>query len=127
MHAIPTRPVLLAALFFLMSMGAVPAHAHKPTLQECREAGEFIRNAALARDAGMRREDFLGRLEGDLAAIRSHPPALRWFAQDEDDEAFLIAAAEAVFDAPMKSTEHEADMLRKCLARMDAAFTRLGA
>jgi hypothetical protein len=126
MRATKPGPVLLATALFLASAAATPAHAHKPSLQECREAGEFIRNAALARDAGMRREDFLGRLEGDLVAIRGHPPALRWFAQDEDDEAFLIAAAEAVFDAPMKSTEHEADMLRKCLARMNPVFTRLG-
>jgi len=125
MRAILPRPVLLASVLFLMSVGAVPALAHKPSLQECREAGEFIRNAALARDAGMRREDFLGRLEGDLVAIRGHPPAFRWFAQDEEDEAFLVAAAEEVFDAPMKSTEHESDMLRKCLARMNAAFTLL--
>ena len=117
----------LKSLLVSAALSICPAFAlaHKPSLQECREAGEFIRNAALARDAGMTREAFLDRLYGDLMAIRAHPPELRWFAQDKDDEEFLVAAVEGVFDAPAKSTEHEADMLRKCLARMDAAFTLL--
>lgn len=122
MRAFAVRSLVVPVV---LSLCAFPALAHKPSLQECREAGEFIRNAALAREAGMTREAFLDRLHGDLVAIRAHPPELRWFAQDEDDEAFLVAAVEDVFDAPAKSTEHEADMLRKCLARMDAAFTQL--
>jgi len=93
--------------------------AHRPSVQECREAGEFIRNAALSRDAGMQREAFMDRLQGDLIAIRSHPPAMRWFAQDEDDEAFLVSAVEGVFDRPASSTEHETEMLRSCLARIE--------
>lgn len=104
-------------LAVLLALSAGPALAHRPTVTECREAGEFIRNAALSRDAGMPREAFLERLHGDLAAIRHHPPELRWFAQDEDDEAFLVAAVEKVFDAPLKSTEHESEMLASCLAR----------
>ena len=123
MRATLRNAVLLAAA---LSMHAGTAFAHKPSLQECREAGEFIRSAALARDGGMSREAFLERLQGDLIAIRSHPPTMRWFAQDEDDEAFLVAAVEAVFEVPAKPAEHESDMLRKCLARMDAAFTLLG-
>ncbi|MBS0336863.1 MAG: hypothetical protein JSS40_08655 [Proteobacteria bacterium] len=109
----PMRPLIAAAL----ALAAGSAFAHKPTVQECREAGEFIRNAALARDAGMPREAFLDRLLGDLVAIRAHPPELRWFAQDVDDEVFLVAAVERVFDAPMKSTEHESEMLGSCLVR----------
>src|SRR3954470_4521412 len=114
-----------ALLGLLICACAGSAYAHKPSVQECREAGEFIRNAALSRDAGMKREMFLDRLHGDLIAIRSHPPALRWFAQDADDEAFLVAAVEGVFDSPMKSKEHETEMLQKCLARIDARFTKL--
>ncbi len=126
MHTNSPRPARFAAVLSILTLCAGPALAHKPSLQECREAGEFVRNAALARDAGMRRDDFLGRLEGDLVAIRGYPPALRWFAQDADDEAFLIAAVEVVFDSPMRSSEHESETLRKCLARMDPAFTLLG-
>src|SRR4051812_43992700 len=98
---------------------AQAAVAHKPSVQECREAGEFIRNAALSRDNGMPRDTFLDKLAGDLMAIRSHPPAMRWFAQDDDDEVFLVNAVQKVFDAPMKSTEHESDMIQLCLARID--------
>ena len=101
----------------LLALSATSALAHRPTVRECREAGEFIRNAALSRDAGMPRDAFVERLLGDLVAIRSHPPAMRWFAQDEDDEAFLVDAVEKVFDAPLKSTEHESEMLSSCLAR----------
>ena len=100
------------------------AGAHKPSVQECREAGEFIRNAALSRDNGMPRERFLDKLAGDLTAIRSHPPAMRWFAQDDDDEIFLVNAVQKVFDAPMKSGEHESDMIQLCLARIDPSFRR---
>jgi len=112
----------LAILLFLCA-GA--ASAHKPSVQECREAGEFIRNAALSRDNGLPRETFMDQLRGDLVAIRSHPPDLRWFAQDADDEAFLVAAVEKVFDVPAKSTEHESDTLRSCLVRIDPSFRTL--
>ena len=69
------------------------------------------------------------RLARDAATLRAQAEA-QVVAESREKlvaERNAIAAAEAVFDAPMKSTEHEADMLRKCLARMDAAFTRLGA
>ncbi|MBK8065280.1 MAG: hypothetical protein IPK29_15490 [Betaproteobacteria bacterium] len=108
--------LLLAAL-------ALPAQAHRPTVQECREAGEFIRNAALSRDNGLSREAFMDRLLGDLMAIRGHPPAMRWFAQDAESEAFLVAAAGQVFDRPRRASEHEAETLRACLARMGAGAT----
>jgi hypothetical protein len=111
------RAVIAPVVAAVLAFAAGPALAHKPTVRECREAGEFIRNAALSRDAGMPREVFLDRLHGDLMAIRSHPPAMRWFAQDEDDEAFLIQAVERVFDAPKKSTEHESELLESCLVK----------
>ena len=111
----------LCAAALLACAGA--ACAHRPSVQECREAGEFIRNAALSRDAGVTREAFISRLQGDLIAIRNYSPALRWFAQDEDDEAFLVTAVEGVFDRPASSVEHETDLLRSCLARMEAGTT----
>ena len=113
------------SLAILLLVCAGTASAHRPSVQECREAGEFIRNAALSRDNGLKREVFLDQLMGDFVAIRSHPPAMRWFAQDEDDEAFLLAHVQKVFDAPQKSTEHESDMLATCLARLDPSFRRL--
>lgn len=117
------RKHVAALLAAALAASAGAAAAHRPSVQECREAGEFIRNAALSRDAGMTREAFLDRLHGDLVAVRGHPPAMRWFVQNEDDEAFLVAAVERVFDSPQKSSEHESEMLRGCLARLGAGMT----
>jgi hypothetical protein len=44
------------------------------------EGGDFIRNAALARDAGASREFFVGRLEDDLRTTRRAPGAKRTLA-----------------------------------------------
>lgn len=113
------RIVTIALLFLHAGIAA----AHRPTVQECREASEFIRNAALSRDNGMPREVFVDRLQADLIAIRAHPPALRWFVQDADDEAFLVTAVDRVFAAPEGAVEHERQMLRSCLARLGAGLT----
>jgi hypothetical protein len=44
------------------------------------EGGNFIRNAALARDGGASREFFVGRREDDLRAPRRAPGAKRTLA-----------------------------------------------
>jgi hypothetical protein len=100
---------------------ALPASAaaHPHNAGECREGGDFIRNAALSRDAGYSRAFFLGRLEQDFVAIRAFPPALRWFVLDQDDEKFLRAEVEAVFDAPQSSEEHRASFLQRCIRRSE--------
>ena len=108
--------MLLAAALLALAGGA----GARPTVQECREAGEFIRNAALARDAGMTREAFIDRLRGDLMAIRAFAPQMRWFVRDEEDEKFLVSAAESVFDRPADSREHETEALRSCFAHIGA-------
>ena len=84
-------------------------------IEECLEAGEFIRNAALSRDNGISREFFLGRLAEDLVAIRSFPPQLRWFVRNERDEALLTGAAERVFDAPQPPRRHEIEFVDECM------------
>ena len=66
-------------------------------LEECREAGDFIRNAALSRDNGISRDFFMSRLADDLEVIRSFPPHVRWFVRNELDEALLTDAAANVF------------------------------
>ena len=86
-------------------------------MRECREAGDFIRNAALSRDNGMSREAFLGRLQEDLVAIRAYPASLRWFVRNLDDEAFLVGEVESVFDAPRSAELHRPDFIGRCLAR----------
>jgi hypothetical protein len=112
-------------LLLLAAAGFAAANPH-PTqpraslvqeARECREGGDFIRNAALSRDNGMSREAFLGRLEEDLAAIRSYPAALRWFVHNDADEAFLLAEVRSVYDAPQNPEEHRPGFIGRCLAR----------
>lgn len=93
------------------------AAAQPHSALECREGGDFIRNAALARDAGATRQFFVGRLEDDLIAIRAFPPELRWFAHDSADEAFLRTEVHAVFDAPAASERHRDAFLERCARR----------
>ena len=99
---------------------ACVAQASVPTVAECLEGSDFIANAARSRDNGIARDRFLDRLDSDLETIRAFPPALRWFARDGDDEAFLRGATESVFRAPQSPDEHRADFLRACFARLRA-------
>ena len=102
-------------LFALTSIWAAQAAAHPLPLAECAEGGEFIRNAALARDAGASREFFIGKFEEDLILIQAFPPQLRWFVQDAVDEEFLSRRVERVFDKPMKPEQHEAAFISDCI------------
>ena len=88
--------------------------AHSLTLAECTEGGEFIRNAALARDNGVTREFFVNKLVEDLIMIQSFSPQLRWFVQDSGDEKLLSDAVLKVFDEPMKAEQHEASFVSAC-------------
>jgi hypothetical protein len=106
---------LLLALALLLAVPAAAQQAHSPG--ECREGGDFIRNAALSRDIGATREFFVGRLEEDLLTIRAFPPSLRWFVHNADDEVFLRGEVEAVFDAPLSSDLHRAGFLERCSRR----------
>lgn len=98
---------------------AITAVAQPHSASECREGGDFIRNAALARDAGATREFFIGRLEDDLVTIRAFPAALRWFARDSTDEAFLRAEVHEVFGAPVASELHREAFLERCAQRAE--------
>ncbi len=71
---------VLCAIGAACAATALPpaASALTVTLDECTEGADFIRNAALSRDNGIRAEEFLRRLEDDLVAIQSVPPALRF-------------------------------------------------
>jgi hypothetical protein len=101
-----------AAVLWALSAAAQPHSA-----SECREGGDFIRNAALAREAGATRAFFVGKLEDDLAAVRSFPPALRWFVHESADEDFLRAEVYAVFDDPAASERHRDAFLERCARR----------
>jgi hypothetical protein len=107
-------------VFALCNMWVVHVAAHPLTLAECTEGGEFIRNAALARDNGVTREFFVNKLAEDLILIQSFPPQLRWFVQDANDEKFLSDAVFKVFDEPMKAEQHEASFIGACLQTAEA-------
>jgi hypothetical protein len=109
------RHVSAVGLFALTSIWVAQATAHPLTLAECAEGGEFIRNAALARDAGATRQFLIGKLEEDLLLIQAFPPQLRWFVQDAVDEEFLSRRLEKVFDEPMKPEQHEAAFISDCI------------
>jgi len=103
---------LLAAALLLAAATRVSAATH--TLAECREGGEFIRNAALSRDNGLPREAFLNHLIADLSMIRGLPVSVRWFARDETDEALLIRHSERVYAQRLSPGEHETAFLAEC-------------
>ena len=96
---------------------AVAAQAH--SARECNEGGDFIRNAALSRDAGTTHDFFVERLENDLVMIRAFPAALRWFVHNPDDEVFLRAEVEAVFDTPGNSEQHRSSFMERCIRRAE--------
>jgi len=96
------------------------AAAHDLSAAECREGAEFIEHAAMSRDSGLSRDDFLRRLQEDLQAIQAFPPALRWFVQDAADEELLVGAAQRVFDTPRSPEDHRSDFAIACEARLVA-------
>jgi hypothetical protein len=108
--------MLAIGLFALGALSATQSTAHPLTLAECTEGGEFVRNAALARDNGVTREFFVGKLAEDLSLIKAFPPQLRWFVQDAGDEKLLTQAVLKVFDAPLKAEQHEASFVGACIA-----------
>lgn len=108
------------SLFVLSTMWALQALAHPLTLTECSEGGEFIRNAALARDNGMTRELFVDKFTEDLVMIQSFPPQLRWFVQDSGDEKLLSDAVFKVFDEPMSAEQHESSFIGTCIQTAEA-------
>jgi hypothetical protein len=107
-----TAPVVL--LLALCSSGV--AAAHVPSAGECREAGDFIKNAALGRDNGLSRSAYMEHLLSDLEMIRAVPVEMRWFVQDDDDAVMLVRAAQNVFDDPRSPVEHQSAFLSQCWA-----------
>jgi len=108
-----------ATAFLLLAMSSIwccPAEPHVPSLRECGEAGDFIKNAALGRDNGLSRAAYMEHLLTDLELIRSVPVELRWFVQDDDDAVLLVTAAQQVFDQPHTPAEHQIAFLTQCRA-----------
>jgi hypothetical protein len=112
-----TTQLWQAALVTLFA-AAPAAWSHNLSVEECLEGGDFIRNAALSRDYGTTREQFISKVQDDLLLIQSFPPELRWFVQDFDDEVLLVGAAERVFDQPSDPETHRDTFLQSCFGRV---------
>ncbi len=116
------RKFCSTCVFVLIGTGTLgagaPCFASTPTSTECTEAAEFIGNAARARDGGMARDAFLDQMESDFTAIRAFPNELRWFVHDAADEAFLLDAAQDVFERPQSPEVHSAIFFRACMNRL---------
>ncbi|HZQ62997.1 MAG TPA: hypothetical protein VFC24_16700 [Casimicrobiaceae bacterium] len=111
------RKIIAIAMLLGGSLLAGQACATSP--EECEQAAQFIGNAARARDLGMTREDFIAHVRADLEVIRSFPPEMRWFAETEQDEQFLLKGAEDVFDHPLAPETHAMRFARACVSRAD--------
>jgi hypothetical protein len=110
----------LAVAAAWLALAPLSARASAPTMAECLEGADFIANAAVARDNGVERDAFVERLESDMMLIHAFPPELRWFVKDADDERFLHAQVETVFDDPAAPADHRNAFLRACFERSGA-------
>jgi hypothetical protein len=109
---------LALGFFFCCAIHATPGIAGRPTMEECLEASDFIRNAALSRDAGVAADTFLDRMSEDFLVIRAFPAGLRWFVHDAGDEMFLAKEARFVFEQPSSPDDQSSHFLRVCVDRM---------
>ena len=97
-----------------------PLHSRfELSIHECREAGDFIKNAALSRDNGITREFFIQKIEDDLIVIKSYPAEMRWFAKDDYRETLLLSAAKRVFDEPTSAIRHQIMFIDSCMQSPD--------
>ena len=113
-----TSQRLALGFFFCCAIHATPGIAGRPTMEECLEGSDFIRNAALSRDAGVAADTFLDRMSEDFLVIRAFPAELRWFVHDAGDEMFLAKEARFVFEQPSSPDDQSAHFLRVCVDRM---------
>jgi len=116
--------LLAAALFACAAAFSHHALSHPLSSQECSEGSDFVRNAALSRNNGMDGTRFISAALADFETIKSFPPQLRWFVQDEQDEAYLLKAITDVFEFPREPDAHQQAFLAGCLER--AALTLPG-
>ncbi|MBL8533593.1 MAG: hypothetical protein JNL33_07050 [Betaproteobacteria bacterium] len=115
---------IVAALLLAGIAAPAVVQAHDLSVTECHEGRDFIRNAALSRDQGLSRDEFIGRMQEDLELIKAFPPDLRWFVQDSEDETLLVGAARGVFDRPVDPEQHGDEFLTSCIAVADRVTVR---
>lgn len=103
------------ALALALAVFAPHALALEIAPGDCREAAQFIGNAARARDNGISKAAFVARFDEDVLILDSIPAAQRWFVHGPAEAEFLRAAIVEVFDAPRTPVRHSADFLAACL------------
>lgn len=108
--------VLAAAVLMGLVLGGANASVH--TQEECSEGAQMMFNTASGRDIeSVRRDDFLMQMQADFMYLRSLPPSVRWFVQDEQDERLLYGHAQRIWSAPQKPAEHAQAFLQACMAQ----------
>lgn len=107
------KPILKTILCLSLAM-AGPTVAQVLTAADCAEGGDFVHNAALSRDYGIKAEHFVDTLEGDLERIRDMAPAARWFAYSKVEEDLLRMATHGVFLLPRDAAFHREDFVGRC-------------
>ena len=107
-------PTLALALSLTLMSSAF---AHELTINECKEGADYIRNAAISRDNGITERKFMEVFETDMVMIQSVPRAMRWFVQDDEDEAFLRAQLGRVFQRPQSPQQHAREFAEACMLR----------
>lgn len=115
------RTIAAAALAAALAAYAVAGVAHVPSAKECRQAGQFIYDAARSREDGITRKQFIGQMLSDFQTILAFPKKVRWFVKDKSDEKFLLSAAENVYDHPQAPAAHRRAFLARCRLRMASA------
>lgn len=78
----------------------------RPAKAQCRQAAQFVLQAAMARDAGMSPALFLATLERDLDTLLARPLHQRWFVRSPVEAGLIRFAAVAVFNRPASAAQH---------------------
>ncbi len=113
-----TRRLSAAPLAVALSLTLLSSvSAHELSINECKEGADYIRNAAISRDSGITERKFMEVFETDMVMIQSVPRAMRWFVQDDEDEAFLRAQIGRVFQRPQSPQQHARDFAEACMLR----------
>lgn len=117
------KRIVSAVAAALIAVGVVltplAANAHELTLAECSEGSDFIRNAALSRDEGLKERAFIAQFQADVQSLQRLPAELRWFVQDKEDEDFLLQAVQDVFRRPKPAAVHQAQFAVACVRRIE--------
>ncbi len=94
-------------------------HGHQLSVAECKEGSDYIRNAAISRDQGVTEAKFMQVFETDMRMIQAVPRELRWFVQDDEDEAFLRSQLNLVFRHPQPPQKHAQEFAQACVLRTE--------